>query len=226
MGAIQADALFVLGDLFEVWVGDDVLSHPNQGQFWQSCAQTLWQCSRRMPVYFMAGNRDFLVGQTLLQNAGMHWLEDPTVLEWSNHHRCLLTHGDWLCTQDTEYQRFRETVRSPAWQRSFLARPLAERLALAQQMRQESQATQAQPGRPWSDVDHSTVQRWLDDSGAQSIIHGHTHRAAQHPLTGGGQRVVLSDWDACATPARLSWLQVEVGADQHMIFKSKNQSIA
>ena len=127
MRSTPADAVLLLGDVFEVWVGDDAVAHD---PFLQACAAVLRQASQRMTVGFMPGNRDFLVGPGFLSDCGVQALQDPTVLVWSAQ-RTVLSHGDALCLGDTAYQRFRAVARTPEWQNGFLAKPLAERLAMA-----------------------------------------------------------------------------------------------
>ena len=135
-----ADALFILGDLFEAWVGDDVLHNP-LGVFEQSCAQALAECTASKPVFFVCGNRDFLIGPGFFQFTGVQALSEPcTVL--SSAGPLLLSHGDALCTDDHDYLAFRAQVRSPEWQSAFLAQPLPERMAQARAMRAQSQAKQ------------------------------------------------------------------------------------
>lgn len=205
---LQADALFILGDLFEVWVGDDVLDDPEHGPFWRTCADTLAATARRMPVYFVAGNRDFLVGHHFLARTGLQALDDPTVLHWQGQ-RWLLSHGDLLCTDDLPYQAFRQQVRQADWQHTFLARPLAERLAVARGMRDASEQHKTQATTPWVDVNPTTVDQWMAHHHAQVLVHGHTHMPACHPLPEGRVRWVLSDWDATAQPPRVRWLQAQ-----------------
>jgi UDP-2,3-diacylglucosamine hydrolase len=206
--AQRADALFILGDLFEVWIGDDVLD--GTGSFASDCASALKAHSRDTPTYFLCGNRDFLIGQRALSACGMQGLSDPTVLDFQ-HHRWLLSHGDELCLDDTDYLQFRAQVRSPAWQAAFLSRPLAEREALARDMRQRSEARKrslAHDPELWADVDAGAARSWLTSAGADTLIHGHTHRPAVHELGDGRRRVVLSDWDASAQPPRLQVLRL------------------
>lgn len=205
---LEADALFILGDLFEAWVGDDVLTDLRQGPFWLDCVGSLRAVANRMPVYYMTGNRDFLIGSNLLEATGMRRLPDPTLLAWPQTN-WLLTHGDWLCTDDHAYQRFRATVRQSAWQHDFLGRPLAERLALARAMRAESASAQAEYGATGVDVSPESVNNWLSATGAQRMIHGHTHRPAHHRLQNGRERLVLSDWDATDHPPRGQILVIE-----------------
>lgn len=221
--SMQADVLFILGDLFEVWVGDDVLTHPTEGPFWNRCAQVLSGAVQRMPVYFMPGNRDFLVASHFLKLTGLKLLTDPTLIEWP-HARWLLGHGDLLCTDDQAYLAFRAQVRNPHWQAEFLSRPLDERLELARQMRMESAKQQAQSGANWVDVNIQAVEEWLDNTDATILIHGHTHMPAMHTLANSRMRVVLSDWDANATTPRTHWLEVSApsAADHTPVFHNKN----
>ncbi|KRB97759.1 UDP-2,3-diacylglucosamine hydrolase [Hydrogenophaga sp. Root209] len=209
----RADALFILGDLFEVWVGDDVLdsSASTDQAFWRACADALKAFSLHTPVHFMAGNRDFLLGAEGLKACGMQGLSDPTALDFLGQH-WLLSHGDALCLADTDYMRFREQVRQPIWQREFLARPLAERTAIARGLREQSEArkrsTASDPSL-WADVDTTAARDSLQAAGASTLIHGHTHRPAEHTLGNGLQRVVLSDWDAAAQPPRAEVLRLD-----------------
>ncbi len=203
MHSTPADALFILGDLFEVWVGDDAL---HSGSFESQCAAVIQHTAARVPVFFMHGNRDFLVGDSLMRHCNTRLLNDPTVLVFEDT-RCLLSHGDALCIDDLPYMQFRALVRSAEWQQAFLARPLAERQAIAQGLRQQSEASK-RAGTVYADADTPTTRQWLQDAQATTLIHGHTHRPATHALGGGMRRVVLSDWDADATPARAEVLRL------------------
>jgi UDP-2,3-diacylglucosamine hydrolase len=197
----RADAVFILGDLFEVWVGDDSVDAPDEvGRFEQSCADALALTARRVPVHFMPGNRDFLLGADFIARAGLVLLEDPTVLQLGQR-RWLLSHGDALCLDDFDYQRFRAQVRTPAWRDAFLARPLPERRALARGLRTESEARK-QAGATYADADAALSQQWLALADADALVHGHTHRPRDHALPGGQRRHVLSDWDLLASPPR------------------------
>ncbi|MBK1714427.1 UDP-2,3-diacylglucosamine diphosphatase [Rubrivivax gelatinosus] len=184
-----ADAVFILGDLFEVWVGDDARCLP----FEQECAEVLAEAASRRSLAFMAGNRDFLVGSRLLRETGVMGLADPTLLDaWGR--RLLLTHGDALCLEDTEYQGYRAQVRDPAWQRDFLARSLAERLAIAADIRQRSASRQDEAAL-YADVDAGAAVAWMHAIGSAELVHGHTHRPGSETLAPGYKRHVLCDWD-------------------------------
>lgn len=210
----QADALFILGDLFEVWIGDDDAFDFTQGadssqNFGAQCLEALGQASARCPVYFMRGNRDFLLGKRFLNACGVADLDDPAVLEF-NGKRYALSHGDALCLDDVEYQTFRQQVRSDPWQREFLARPLAERASLARTMRQQSEARK-RPDIVYADADPQAVRELLASTQATTLIHGHTHRPADHTLGHELSRVVLSDWDASAPVPRAQALRLDSG---------------
>ena len=199
----HADAVFILGDLFEAWVGDDATDAPG---FAADCARVLREAADRRPLFFLHGNRDFLVGQALADRCGFTLLHDPTVLAFGQG-RWLLTHGDALCLADTDYLRFRQQVRSPEWIAAFLRRPLAEREALARQMRDASQVHHGAAGYQ-VDVDDHLARQWMDAACTPVMIHGHTHRPQEHDLGEGRSRVVLSDWDAQARPPRLQALRL------------------
>lgn len=201
----QADALFILGDLFEVWVGDDVLDDATR--FEAQCAADLQCASQRLPVYVMQGNRDFLMGPALMQACGATLLPDPSVLEFGGM-RWLLSHGDAWCLEDRNYQQFRALVRSPSWQQSFLAQPLAERQRVARDIRNQSEAHKRADHALYADVDAASALAALASSEARHLIHGHTHRPARHDLGGGQQRWVLSDWDLSALLPRAQVLRL------------------
>jgi UDP-2,3-diacylglucosamine hydrolase len=185
-----ADAVFILGDLFEVWVGDDMRTRP----FERQVADILAECASHRHVAFMVGNRDFLAGNALLREAGLMGLPDPTVLAaWGQ--RILLSHGDALCLADEPYQRFRGEVRSKAWQDTFLAKPLAERLAIAADIRRASATRRQYDGDSNVDVDPAAAVRWMHAMGSAEMVHGHTHRPGSDALAPGFKRHVLSDWD-------------------------------
>jgi len=205
------DALFILGDLFEVWIGDDALAPGAQAEgdaeppFWRNCAAALRRFSAHAALFFMAGNRDFLLGADGLRAMGMQALPDPTVLVWREQ-RFLLSHGDAWCVADTDYQRFRQQVRTSAWQHDFLSRPLTEA---------RKRLLGPDPSL-WADLDHDTVRQQLRVAAAPVLIHGHTHRPTEHALGEGLSRVVLSDWDASAHPARLEVLRLSASGLERM----------
>ncbi|WP_374676366.1 UDP-2,3-diacylglucosamine diphosphatase [Ideonella sp.] len=191
----HADAVVILGDLFEVWVGDDAATLP----FEAACVSALADASRRRPVYVMRGNRDFLLGAAFFAATAATDLPDPVVLHapGCGDSPVLLSHGDAWCLADEPYQRFRAQVRTPAWQAAFLSRPLPERLALAAQMRAASREHQHGHGpSAYADVDTATALAWLGAVKARTLIHGHTHRPGTEALADGTVRHVLSDWDA------------------------------
>ena len=211
-----ANAVFLLGDVFEVWVGDDVLSDPTKQdeRFEARCAREMAAAAQRLSLFFMHGNRDFLVGQALMTSCGATLLADPTVLDFGGQ-RWLLSHGDALCLDDTEYLQFRQQVQQPAWREAFLAKPLAEREAIARSLRTQSEARK-HSGATYADVDNAAARQWLQAAGAHTLIHGHTHRPATHDLGQGLQRVVLSDWDAAATPPRAEVLRLNASGLQRL----------
>lgn len=211
MQTTPADAVFILGDLFEVWVGDDALQ---SGSFEMQCADAIRRTAARIPVFFMHGNRDFLVGSALMDLCTARLLDDPTVLVFEGQ-RWLLSHGDALCIDDLPYMRFREQVRSPQWQQAFLAQPLAERQAIARGLRQQSEARK-QSGAQYADVDSQAARQLLQDAHASALIHGHTHQPAEHDLGNGMRRVVLSDWDVDAWPARAEVLRLSTDGLQRI----------
>lgn len=195
--ARSAEALYILGDLFEAWVGDDDPSET--GAFVAARLRALGDSG--VPVWFMHGNRDFLVGEDFARRAGMTLLADPSRIELHGT-SVLLMHGDTLCTDDVAYQQFRTQTRDPAWQQQFLSQPLQARLAFAQQARAASQARQGElrdagTMETITDVAPEAVAAAFEAHGVDTIIHGHTHRPAMHELDVGGRmrrRIVLGDW--------------------------------
>jgi UDP-2,3-diacylglucosamine hydrolase len=188
----HADAVLILGDLFEFWPGDDAAALP----FERRCLDLLAAAAQRCWIGVMAGNRDFLIRPPLLQAHGLHPLADPTLLLGFGR-RLLLTHGDALCLDDVAYQQFRRWARDPATQAEFLARPLAERIALAAKVRHASEAgrTAEPPPGGWGDIHAGAALAVLRAAGADRLVHGHTHRPGDDELAPGIPRHVLSDWD-------------------------------
>jgi UDP-2,3-diacylglucosamine hydrolase len=199
-----ADAVFVLGDLFEVWIGDDA----RDDAFELACIEVLRAAAAQRWVGFMAGNRDFLLGPATLQHCGLTGLPDATVLHAFGR-RLVLTHGDALCLADTDYLRFRAMVRDARWQAEFLARPLDERRQVARSMRDASTAHQAQRAPAlWADVDAAAALRLLQACSSDTLVHGHTHRPGRVALSPTAARHVLSDWDFDGAAPRGSVLRL------------------
>ena len=206
-----ADALYILGDLFEAWVGDDDPSAT--GAFVADRLRSLGDAG--VPVYFMRGNRDFLLGDDFARRAGMTLLPDPAVVMLYGK-PVLLMHGDLLCTGDVAYQQFRAQTRDPEWQARFLAQALPARQAFAQQARAASKAHQgglAAQGtmETITDVAPDAVCDTFSRYGVELIIHGHTHRPKVHAETG-GTRVVLGDWYEQGSVLRVDRDRLELSA--------------
>jgi UDP-2,3-diacylglucosamine hydrolase len=204
LGDTDADAVIVLGDLFEAWVGDDAASQPGFGA---DIAARFRRAAARRPIWFMAGNRDFLLGSDMAARADIQLLPDPTVLTVGDQ-RWLLSHGDQLCLSDTGYQRYRAQVHAPEWIAQFLLKPLVQRQAMAQQMRDASR-THQRSLPDYADVDADAAREWLRAANADALIHGHTHQPGDHELGGGQRRIVLSDWDLEASTPRAQALRLQ-----------------
>jgi UDP-2,3-diacylglucosamine hydrolase len=219
LAGTPADAVFLLGDLFEVWVGDDGLDEPDnaaasaESAFERDCIAALQAASAHRALYFLHGNRDFLLGAVAAQRAGMALLADPAVLVFGAANgqpaRWLLSHGDALCLDDREYQVFRAQTRAPQWQQGFLSQPLAQRRAFARNVRAQSEARKQASGgnftETYADADPALMRTWLKTAGANRLIHGHTHRPGDQVIEAGPDdapssdasplmRHVLSDW--------------------------------
>ncbi|WP_110648297.1 UDP-2,3-diacylglucosamine diphosphatase [Salinicola peritrichatus] len=190
--AREASSLTILGDLFEAWIGDDY-----RGDFEQRIVAELRACSDAgTRLAFMHGNRDFLIGESFAADSGCALLEDPTVVELAGQ-RVLLMHGDSLCTRDEAYMAFRQQARDPAWQARILAMPVAERLALAKQLRAQSGEANSNKAEDIMDVTPSAVIETLETHDARILIHGHTHRPDVHDIEVAGEpakRYVIGDW--------------------------------
>jgi UDP-2,3-diacylglucosamine hydrolase len=231
-----ADAIFILGDLFELWVGDDAMigvtpqaedhvgqpeATANNGRqkqtFEDRCAQALRRSAEHRKLFFLPGNRDFLIGEHFAQACDMQVLQDPSVFQFGDE-RYLLSHGDSLCLADEPYQKFRSMVRDPDWQAIFLQKPAQDRLQLARGMRTTSLARkndQQLVGQAWIDIDQPTAIQWMNAAHATHFIHGHTHEGRDHVITskqGQGTRHVLPDWHAGGTPAAGYVLRLNVDA--------------
>ena len=190
--ATPADAVFILGDLFDTWVGDDARHHGFEAR----CAGVLARAASRCRVALLVGNRDFLIGTELLNDCGVTALPDPTVLDAFGR-KVLLSHGDSLCLSDVTYQRYRTLVRSPQWQTAALALPLDERRRMAAQMRHASEQRQADGRLPddVADIDIAAAVAWMHQSATSVLVHGHTHQPGSEPMAPGRLRHVLTDWD-------------------------------
>jgi UDP-2,3-diacylglucosamine hydrolase len=202
--ARHADALYILGDLFEAWVGDDDTS---------DAAEVVADALRDLvdagvPVSIIRGNRDFLLGADYARRCGATILHDPSVVMLHGE-PVLVLHGDLLCTDDTAYQQFRAQTRDPRWQAGFLAQPLPARLAFAEQARAASKARYGElaasgHAETITDVTHATVAEWFARYGVRRMIHGHTHRPAIHDEGDGRTRIVLGDWYTQGSVLRVS----------------------
>lgn len=203
--AILAPRLFILGDLFEYWAGDDDLVTP----FYRQIADALAVVSGAgVEIGWIGGNRDFLLGEDFTRAAGMQLLSDPFVTELAGT-RMVLTHGDLQCTDDHAYQAFRAQVRNPQWQREFLAQPLARRKAIIEGMREGSRAAQREKAYEIMDVNREAIESLFRQSRAAAMVHGHTHRPAVHQhLVDEAQctRHVLPDWDCDGPEQRGGWV--------------------
>lgn len=187
--ARAAEAVYILGDLFEYWIGDDG-SLPEHRDTVAALA-ALTDCG--VPVYFMHGNRDFAVGEAFAAATGVRLLTDPTVLELDGV-TTALTHGDRLCTDDIDHQRFRARYTDPQWLEGMLRLPVFVRRAIARYARWRSRRGGQRKSSQIMDVNANTVRAFLREHEAMRLIHGHTHRPADHALAGGAERLVLADW--------------------------------
>ncbi len=201
--AVVADELYILGDFFDAWIGDDD-DRPLAGQIAQALRQLAGNGVR---IFFQHGNRDFLLGEQYAARCGMQLLPALHVIE-RHGHRYLLAHGDQFCTDDAAYQQFRAMVRAPAWQQDFLAKPLAERRAIAAALRAKSREANSLKAEDIMDVTPAEIERALQEQQCDTLIHGHTHRPARHsvPMADGttAERVVLGEWVATYWCIRLS----------------------
>ena len=190
--ARRAEALYILGDLFEVWLGDDAVP----GEIQPVINELRDLTSSDVPVFVMVGNRDFLLGKDFEKATGCQLLPDPSVIDLYGV-PTLLMHGDTLCTDDVDYQTFRAQVRDPAWQTAFLAKSIEDRIAFGKQARAESKARAREKTDDIMDVNPQAVIDTLSRHQTYRLIHGHTHRPAVHKINLGDQtatRIVLGDW--------------------------------
>jgi UDP-2,3-diacylglucosamine hydrolase len=202
--AMAAHALYLLGDLFEYWAGDDDLEAP----FHQHIVEAIRAVSDAgVAVYWIAGNRDFLAGPGFAQAAGLTLLAEPHVATIGGQ-RITLVHGDAECTDDTKYMEFRAQVREPAWQQQFLAMPLAQRRTIIAGLREGSRKAHGGKSYAIMDVTPQAIAALFASTGTDVIIHGHTHRPALHEADG-KRRYVLPDWEPDAEPPRGGWIAVD-----------------
>jgi len=191
--ARAAESLYILGDLFEYWAGDDDVLDPLNARVIGALAE----CARGGPqVHLMHGNRDFLLGEAFARASGAQLIADPVMLDLFGS-KTLLTHGDTLCTDDRDYQAFREEVRSQSWQDAFLALPLADRKERIEALRARSESEKSRKPPEIMDVNRGAVESLLRKHGYPRLIHGHTHRPARHEHRVDGrtcERWVLPDW--------------------------------
>jgi UDP-2,3-diacylglucosamine hydrolase len=184
----HAQQLYILGDLFEVWIGDDY-----QPDWVVQVQQRLHELTQKgTEIFFCHGNRDFLVGETFAQKTGVQLLNEYQIIQLG-HQSALICHGDSLCIDDIPYQEFRSQVRQTAWQQQFLALPIEQRLAIVNDYRDQSKAATAAKTSEIMDVNQDQVKRIFHNFNVDILIHGHTHRPAIHSV-GEQQRIVLSDW--------------------------------
>lgn len=195
--ARSAEALYILGDLFEAWIGDDVMDDSDFQQEYAAVIKSLSDFTRSgIPVYVMHGNRDFLLGESFARITGCQLLPDPTIIDLYGR-ATLLTHGDELCTDDVGYQTFRQQVRQKDWQLQFLSLSLPEREKIAQEYRAGSKQQTATKAPEIMDVNQAAVEDWMQKYQVQHIIHGHTHRPHIHHFEINGQamtRYVMAAW--------------------------------
>lgn len=188
-----AEALYILGDLFEYWLGDDDLSDPGHAEIIQALAHL---AGSGVKVFLLHGNRDFLIGEVFAQAAGLCLLDDPSLIDLYGV-PTLLMHGDTLCSDDIAYLAFRAKVRDASWQRAFLAQPLQQRQALIQQWREQSEQEKQHKSASLMDANPAAIAAILREYGQPRLIHGHTHRPAKHTHHVDGQtceRWVLPAW--------------------------------
>lgn len=207
--AMGVERLYILGDFFEAWIGDDERT-PLQEQVAAALREVR---DSGTEIFLMHGNRDFLIGNDYCERAGATLLDDPTVIDLYGT-PALLMHGDSLCTADVEYQKFRANMRNPKMQKMMLARPLKDRQQMARQLRQMSMAKNQGKAEDIMDVTPEEVVRELEHHGVQMMIHGHTHRPAIHDLEANGEparRIVLGDWDT-----HVWWLEARSGQEPEL----------
>ncbi|MYM67925.1 UDP-2,3-diacylglucosamine diphosphatase [Pseudoduganella sp. FT55W] len=201
--ARHAQQLYLLGDLFEYWAGDDDITDPYHAEI---VAALRAVSDAGVVIYWIAGNRDFLVGARFAEAANVILLPETWVAEIGGH-KVVVLHGDAQCTQDTKYMEFRAMVRQPAWQAQFTAMPLAQRKAIIAGLRADSRKEQSGKSYDIMDVTPQAISDVFAETGAEVMIHGHTHRPALHHVDG-KRRYVLPDWEPEAAPPRGGWIAI------------------
>ncbi|MBN4080705.1 UDP-2,3-diacylglucosamine diphosphatase [Beggiatoa alba] len=190
--ARQARALYILGDMFEAWLGDDCILPAYEATI--KNLKSLSSCG--IPVYILHGNRDFLIGEVFCELSGCQLMQESNIITIDGQ-KYLVMHGDTLCTDDVKYQQFRTMVRDPGWQKQLLQKTPAERMALAKEYREMSQTETADKAAEIMDVNQSAVKNAMRDANITTLIHGHTHRPNIHHFDLDGKRarrIVLGDW--------------------------------
>ncbi len=214
--AQDADALYLLGDIFDYWIGDDY-----HLDFYRPVIQQLRTLHNQgIRLYFMAGNRDFLVGDAFMQATGCQPLNDPHLIKLGEQ-PALLLHGDTLCTDDLDYQQLRQQLRAPTWQQQFLAKSITERIQIATHLRQQSLQATAQKNAVIMDVNQAEVNRVMTRYNVNRLIHGHTHRPNHHQWLANKQlheRVVLGDWSNTLWALQANATQLKL---QHWLLASE-----
>jgi UDP-2,3-diacylglucosamine hydrolase len=211
--AQHAQQLYLLGDIFEAWAGDDDVAEDGYNRHVVDALATL--TASGVALYWMAGNRDFLVGERFAQMTGAVLLPDPFIATIAGK-SIVLTHGDACCTDDEAYMRFRAQVRTPEWGQQFLARSLQERKAIIESLRAGSREAQRGKSYEITDVNVAAIDALFETSGTATMIHGHTHRPARHEHQHGVQtrlRYVLSDWDLDHGQPRGDWLAIDAAGN-------------
>ena len=185
----DTESLYLLGDIFEIWIGDD-----DDAAFIAEIKDALKKVSDSgIKLYCLHGNRDFLIADTFCQQTGCELLQEPVIVE-QNQSRFMLMHGDALCIDDVEYQAFKQNIRNPDSIAFLLSKPLEERRALAQSLREQTKSMSSNKAADIMDVNDAEVERVMQALNADTLIHGHTHRPNRHKVTASKERIVLGDW--------------------------------
>jgi len=204
----EIETIYILGDFFEVWIGDDYVDHSQSEAVTFIFSQLRWLSSQSIKTYFMHGNRDFLIGKQFEEATGFQLIPDPHLIQLDNQN-ILLSHGDIFCTDDKQYQQVRTMFRDPSWQQNFLSKNIPERYKMALEARQQSQAnhqerveSQSNVGEYIEDVNQQAIEKAMLEHEANTLIHGHTHRPDTHLFMLGdeqAQRIVLAAWYRCGS---------------------------